>query len=169
MVYQENFQNYTPPKTNMPTPTSALLPPQGTSSPQGKKLLDQMRDALQTQHYSYRTENTYVEWAKRFVLFHKKRHPNPYRPGTARSQGCKNHHDLLLPCASAQRSGVKSPSTANSFLSLSLFSSPFLLLASFHFPPSTFHSLMVSPQTRFPPLGRPHQGNRIRLQLAGSP
>ena len=59
----------------MPTPNSASVQPQGTSSPQGKKLLDQMRDTLQTQHYSYRTENTYVEWAKRFILFHKKRHP----------------------------------------------------------------------------------------------
>src|SRR5215211_4134232 len=75
MVYQENFHKYTPPKTNMPTQTSAPLQPQGTSSPQAKKLLDQMRDVLQTQHYSYRTENTYVEWAKRFILFHKKRHP----------------------------------------------------------------------------------------------
>jgi len=75
MVYQENFHNYTLPKTDMPTPNSALIQPQDTSSPKGKKLLDQMRDALHTQHYSYRTENTYVEWAKRFVLFHKKRHP----------------------------------------------------------------------------------------------
>jgi integron integrase len=75
VIYQENIHNYTPPKTNMPTPNSASVQPQGTSSPQGKKLLDQMRDTLQTQHYSYRTENTYVEWAKRFILFHKKRHP----------------------------------------------------------------------------------------------
>ncbi len=43
--------------------------------PQGKKLLDQMRETLQTQHYSYRTENTYVDWAKRFIMFHNKRHP----------------------------------------------------------------------------------------------
>ncbi len=76
MVYQENFHNYTLPQTNMPISNSVPVHPQSTSSPQGKKLLDQMRDALQTQHYSYRTENTYVEWAKRFVLFHKKRHPN---------------------------------------------------------------------------------------------
>jgi integron integrase len=43
--------------------------------PQGKKLLDQMREALQTQHYSNRTENTYVDWVKRFILFNNKRHP----------------------------------------------------------------------------------------------
>ncbi len=41
-----------------------------------KKLLDQMRDALRSQHYSYRTEETYLDWARRYILFHKKRHPN---------------------------------------------------------------------------------------------
>jgi len=40
-----------------------------------KKLLDQMREILRTQHYSIRTEHTYVDWAKRFILFHQKRHP----------------------------------------------------------------------------------------------
>ena len=42
---------------------------------QPKKLLDQLRDAIRTKHYSYRTEQTYVERGKRFILFHKKRHP----------------------------------------------------------------------------------------------
>ena len=40
-----------------------------------KKLLDQMRDVLRTQHYAIRTEHAYVDWAKRFILFHQKRHP----------------------------------------------------------------------------------------------
>src|ERR1043165_6788587 len=40
-----------------------------------QKLLDQVRTAIRTKHYSYRTEQTYVEWIKRFILFHKKRHP----------------------------------------------------------------------------------------------
>ena len=38
-------------------------------------LLEQLRDALRARHYSYRTEQAYVEWARRFILFHKKRHP----------------------------------------------------------------------------------------------
>ena len=42
----------------------------------GPKLLDRMRDLLRTEHYSMRTEKTYVQWAKRFVLFHRKRHPS---------------------------------------------------------------------------------------------
>src|SRR5258706_9762324 len=50
--------------------------PLHTSSPQqGKKLLDQVRDILRVKHYSYRTEQSYVDWIKRFILFHKKRHP----------------------------------------------------------------------------------------------
>jgi site-specific recombinase XerD len=40
-----------------------------------KKLLDQVRDAIRLKHYSYRTEQTYVDWVYRFILFHGKRHP----------------------------------------------------------------------------------------------
>jgi len=40
-----------------------------------KKLLDEMRDAIRLKHYSYRTEETYLDWARRFILFHNKRHP----------------------------------------------------------------------------------------------
>ena len=42
---------------------------------QPKKLLDQVRDAIRLKHYAYSTEKTYVHWAKRFVLYHNKRHP----------------------------------------------------------------------------------------------
>jgi integron integrase len=40
-----------------------------------KKLLDQVRDAIRLKHYSYRTEETYVQWIRRYILFHDKRHP----------------------------------------------------------------------------------------------
>ncbi len=43
--------------------------------PTSKKLLDQVRDAIRLKHYSIRTEEVYVSWIKRFILFHKKRHP----------------------------------------------------------------------------------------------
>ncbi|HEY8857567.1 MAG TPA: integron integrase [Rugosibacter sp.] len=39
------------------------------------KLLDQVRDKLRVKHYSIRTESVYVDWIKRFILFHGKRHP----------------------------------------------------------------------------------------------
>jgi integron integrase len=40
------------------------------------KLLDRMRGLLRTEHYSIRTEKSYVQWAKRFILFHGKKHPS---------------------------------------------------------------------------------------------
>lgn len=39
------------------------------------KLLDQVREAIRTRHYSLRTESAYVGWIKRFIFFHGKRHP----------------------------------------------------------------------------------------------
>ena len=39
------------------------------------KLLDQLRAKIRLKHYSIRTEETYVQWCKRFILFHHKRHP----------------------------------------------------------------------------------------------
>mgnify|MGYP005845575721 FL=1 len=39
------------------------------------KLLDQMREALRSRHYSRRTEQTYCHWIKRYVHFHNVRHP----------------------------------------------------------------------------------------------
>lgn len=39
------------------------------------RLLEQMRSELRTRHYSIRTEDAYLQWAKRFILFHGKRHP----------------------------------------------------------------------------------------------
>ncbi len=40
-----------------------------------KKLLDQVRDAIRLKHYSHRTEEAYLNWIKRYILFHDKRHP----------------------------------------------------------------------------------------------
>ncbi|MCP4369155.1 MAG: site-specific integrase, partial [Deltaproteobacteria bacterium] len=39
------------------------------------KLLDQVRTVMRRQHYSIRTEETYVRWIVRFIHFHKMRHP----------------------------------------------------------------------------------------------
>ena len=45
------------------------------ASPKPPKLLDRMREALRVRHYSYRTEQAYLDWARRYILFHGKRHP----------------------------------------------------------------------------------------------
>jgi hypothetical protein len=42
------------------------------------KLLDQVRDRIRVKHYSIRTETQYVQWIKRFILFHNKRHPKKW-------------------------------------------------------------------------------------------
>jgi hypothetical protein len=39
------------------------------------KLLDQVRDRIRTKHYSLRTEQSYVQWIRRYILFNGKRHP----------------------------------------------------------------------------------------------
>ncbi len=39
------------------------------------KLFDQVRDIMHRRHYSHRTEQTYLHWMRRFILFHQKRHP----------------------------------------------------------------------------------------------
>ncbi len=45
------------------------------SATEPPRLLDQVRQALQSRHYNPRTEEIFVEWIRRFVLFHDKRHP----------------------------------------------------------------------------------------------
>jgi integron integrase len=39
------------------------------------KLLDRVRQAIRVRHYSRRTEQAYVAWIRRFIVFHGKRHP----------------------------------------------------------------------------------------------
>ncbi|XTI72398.1 integron integrase [Acidithiobacillus sp. AC3] len=39
------------------------------------KLLDQVRARIRALHYSIRTEEAYTDWARRFILFHRKQHP----------------------------------------------------------------------------------------------
>jgi site-specific recombinase XerD len=39
------------------------------------KLLDQVRYAIRLKHFSLRTEQAYIHWIRRFILFHGKKHP----------------------------------------------------------------------------------------------
>lgn len=45
------------------------------SSAQPPKLLDQVRGKIRLKHYSIRTEQAYVDWIRRYIFFHGKRHP----------------------------------------------------------------------------------------------
>jgi len=40
------------------------------------KLLDRVRHAIRTRHYSPRTEEAYVHWIRRYIVFHEKKHPS---------------------------------------------------------------------------------------------
>jgi len=53
-------------------PAETQTAPELTLEP---KLLDQLRGRLRVKHYSIRTEQAYVDWVRRFILFHGKRHP----------------------------------------------------------------------------------------------
>ncbi len=51
-------------------PNQYVTPPDA-----GPRLLDRVRDALRQRHYSYRTEQSYIHWIKRYIFFHEKKHP----------------------------------------------------------------------------------------------
>src|SRR5262245_35019784 len=55
---------------NQPAPMASA-----SSSSAKPKLLDQVRQAIRTRHYSVKTEESYLGWIKRFIFFHNKRHP----------------------------------------------------------------------------------------------
>src|SRR6218665_1848880 len=44
-------------------------------TPAAPRLLDQVREVIRTRHYSIRTEESYLQWVRRFILFNGKRHP----------------------------------------------------------------------------------------------
>jgi integron integrase len=44
-------------------------------APRPPKLLDQLRATTRLLHYSRRTEDAYVDWVTRYILFHGKKHP----------------------------------------------------------------------------------------------
>lgn len=48
--------------------------------PPKPRLLDRVREAVRTRHYSRRTEKAYVHWIRRFIFFHDKRHPAEMGP-----------------------------------------------------------------------------------------
>jgi len=81
--------------------------PEATAAP---KLLDQVRARIRVKHYSIRTEAQYVNWIKRFIIFHGKRHP--------RDMGAPEVEAFLSDLAVA--GGVAS-STQNQALSALLF------------------------------------------------
>jgi integron integrase len=77
---------------------------------QPPKLLDRVRTALRVEHYAIRTEEVYVGWIRRFILFHGKRHP---------AQMGKREVEAFLSMLAVR--GRVSASTQNQALSALLF------------------------------------------------
>ncbi|MGH7363678.1 MAG: phage integrase N-terminal SAM-like domain-containing protein, partial [Candidatus Methylomirabilales bacterium] len=55
-----------------PALSTSPTPPPARRQP---KLLDRLREALRSRHYSRATEQCYCHWVKRFIFFHNVRHP----------------------------------------------------------------------------------------------
>lgn len=63
----------------------ATAPPVRPDRPAEPRFLDQVANACRVKHLAYRTEQSYVSWVKRFVLFHNKRHPRDMGPVEVRA------------------------------------------------------------------------------------
>ena len=56
-----------------------------TTLPDSPRLLTRVRDKIRLKHYSIRTEHAYVDWIRRFIRFHGKRHPIDLGPAEVES------------------------------------------------------------------------------------
>jgi integron integrase len=56
--------------------SAAVMPVVGTARVDWKALEDRLRECLRVEHYSYRTEQTYIMWIERYVAFHGWRKPS---------------------------------------------------------------------------------------------
>ncbi len=70
------------------------------------RLLDQVRDKIRLKHYSLRTEQAYLDWIKRFILFHGKRHPMAL--GAAEVEAFLTHLAAIRNVSSSTQNQAKS-------------------------------------------------------------
>jgi integron integrase len=80
------------------------------SGPAAPRLLDRVREIIRIKHYSIRTEQAYLQWIRRYILFHGKRHPQDL--------GAEELRDFLSDLAVR---GNVSASTQNQALNAILF------------------------------------------------
>jgi hypothetical protein len=74
-VSGEPFKTDIPPRTILSFGKTEHIFPSSVQPRTKPKLLDQMREAMRSRHYSHRTEETYCHWVKRFIFFHNVHHP----------------------------------------------------------------------------------------------
>ncbi len=84
------------------------LPDEIATHPPSPRLLDQMRERIRVKHYSLRTEKAYVDWGRRFIVFHRKRHP--------REMGATEVEAFLSYLATARRVSASTQNQAKAAL-----------------------------------------------------
>jgi integron integrase len=62
------------------TAHDSRIPTERQSVADAPRLLDRVRREIRVRHYSIRTESSYVDWIKRFIIFNDKRHPSELGP-----------------------------------------------------------------------------------------
>ncbi len=75
MSNQSRFGSSTRLKAGLSVDNASGIAPEVGLQGQPTRLLDQLRAAIRSRHYSIRTEAAYVEWVRRFIRFHGLRHP----------------------------------------------------------------------------------------------
>ena len=88
------------------------------SNPYKSAFLEEVRQIMRTQHYAIRTEYSYIDWIKRFILFHGKRHPKEM--GEAEVAAFLTHLSVNRKC----RTGNSGPGAKCACLPLSKAAQP---------------------------------------------
>ena len=119
-----------------------------------RKLLDQVRDAIRLKHYSIRTEEAYVNWIKRYILFHNKRHP--------REMGRSEIEAFLTHLAVQEKVAA---STQNQALNALLFLYREVLQQDLDFP---IHAVRAKTPKRLPTVLTREEVRQVLNQLSGT-
>lgn len=123
--------------------------------PGEKKLLEQVRDAIRAKHYSLRTEKTYIDWIRRYILYHNKRHP--------KEMGAKEVQDFVIHLATMAN---VSASTQNQALSAVTFLYRHVLLTELDFPSDV---IRPSRSNKLPVVLTPHEARNVINRMSGTP
>ena len=123
-------------------------------TPPPKKLLDQVRDMLRLKHYSRRTEESYVNWIKRYILFHNKKHP--------KDMGAPEIEAFLTHLAVQEKVAA---STQNQALSALLFLYRYVLQIEL---PESIAAVRAMRPRRLPTVLTPEETHRLLDQMTGT-
>jgi integron integrase len=124
-------------------------------NPKEKKLLEQVRDAIRTKHYSLRTEKTYIEWIRRYILHHGKKHP--------REMGASQVQEFISHLATQNNVAA---STQNQALSAITFLYRHVLMTELQFPADTIRPGRSKP---LPVVLTPQEARAVINNMNGLP